>query len=467
MRDGIGEMFFQGGAVYSGSWKNDKPHGQGEYQNGGEFKGDKYNGLFEEGQFKDGKYTWSDGNYYIGKWLNGAPHIGSHFENGIKHVGEFINVNAYKGKGPWDNRLWSGSRYYPDGRKDVLKDGKIIIDGNKSNLDNEDQNKSLYVNKKREQKLIFDLINDFIIFNNNLIAENIKIENSITDDDDLFKYSSYLNESRANQIIKNISFSKKAYEDYPKKLKEFSDNQFEEIRKLIDPKMFQKYKVLRDESLEEFELYTAPTVMVLAEIIDFYQFMSSSNKIHNFSIDPEDGALILPEDILNTYDIKMDKIDQAFDLYEATEEQIAKNTEKFAILFNRLHHTFSDKSSAVASKADVKEYQKSESQKVLEEKAFEIYSARYAAKVKKEIAAQLQYPRFARRKMFEGEVLLILKIDGQGNLIDSSIKQSSGYKVLDDEVIITAKRTSPFPKPPKELDNSTVQFEIPFIFKLE
>ena len=462
MRDGIGEMFYQAGAVYSGSWKNDKPNGQGEYQNGGEFKGDKYNGLFEEGQFKDGKYTWSDGNYYTVKWINGAPHIGSHFEDGIKHVGEFINVNAYKGKGPWDNRLWSGSRYYPDGRKDVLKDGKIIIDGKQSNLDNEDQNKSLYVSKKNEQKLIFNLANDFIIFNNNLISENSKTENFISDGGDLFEYSSYLNESRANQIIRDLIRSKKAYEDYPKKLKEFSNNQFEDIKKLIDPKMFQKYQLLREGALEEYELYITPTILALTEIIDLYQFMISTNKIHNFSIDPEDGVLILPENILNTYNIKMDKIDQAFDLYEATEEQIAKRTEKYEIMFNRLHHTFSDKSSDIASKSNVKKYQMSESQKLLKEKALESFSA----EIHKAVSLQMQYPQMAQMRGWEGEVIILFKIDEQGALMKPSIKQSSGRKILDEEALSMVKRVSPIPKLPKELEGSEFSIHIPITFSL-
>ena len=91
----------------------------------------------------------------------------------------------------------------------------------------------------------------------------------------------------------------------------------------------------------------------------------------------------------------------------------------------------------------------------------------YSAKLTKSIARQKRYPRIAQMRGWQGEIIIDLKIDGQGNLIKAKIKKGSGFKILDTEGIDMVKRASPFPKPPKELESKIFNVIVPISFKLQ
>jgi len=91
----------------------------------------------------------------------------------------------------------------------------------------------------------------------------------------------------------------------------------------------------------------------------------------------------------------------------------------------------------------------------------------YSTKLTKAIARQKKYPRIAQMRGWQGEIVLNLEIDGQGNLIKSTIKKKSGFKVLDTEGINMVKRASPFPKPPKGLESRIFNVIVPISFKLQ
>ena len=91
----------------------------------------------------------------------------------------------------------------------------------------------------------------------------------------------------------------------------------------------------------------------------------------------------------------------------------------------------------------------------------------YSAKLTKSIARQKRYPRIAQMRGWQGEIIIDLKIDGQGNLIKAKIKQGSEFKILDTEGMNMVKRASPFPKPPKELESKIFNVVVPISFKLQ
>ena len=91
----------------------------------------------------------------------------------------------------------------------------------------------------------------------------------------------------------------------------------------------------------------------------------------------------------------------------------------------------------------------------------------YSTKLTKAIARQKKYPRIAQMRGWQGEIVLNLEIDGQGNLIKSTIKKKSGFKALDTEGINMVKRASPFPKPPKGLESRIFNVIVPISFKLQ
>ena len=92
----------------------------------------------------------------------------------------------------------------------------------------------------------------------------------------------------------------------------------------------------------------------------------------------------------------------------------------------------------------------------------------YSVTLTKAIAKQKKYPRIAQIRGWQGEIIIDLEIDGQGNLIKSKIKQRSKFKILDDEGMNMIKRASPFPKPPKELESlPSFKASVPISFKLQ
>ena len=91
----------------------------------------------------------------------------------------------------------------------------------------------------------------------------------------------------------------------------------------------------------------------------------------------------------------------------------------------------------------------------------------YSTKLAKAISGQKKYPRIAQMRGWQGEIILDLKIDGQGKLINVKLKQASKFKILDTEGLNMVKRASPFPKPPKELQSKIFNVLVPISFKLQ
>ena len=91
----------------------------------------------------------------------------------------------------------------------------------------------------------------------------------------------------------------------------------------------------------------------------------------------------------------------------------------------------------------------------------------YSTTVTKAISKQKRYPRIAQMRGWQGEIIAILEIDGQGNLITSKIEKTSGFKILDKEVIAMIKRATPLPAPPMELKSKILKINVPISFKLQ
>lgn len=91
----------------------------------------------------------------------------------------------------------------------------------------------------------------------------------------------------------------------------------------------------------------------------------------------------------------------------------------------------------------------------------------YSLILAKAIAKQKKYPRIAQMRGWQGEIIVSLEIDGQGNLIKSKIKNSSKHEILNREGMAMIKRASPFPKPPKELESKNFNVIVPISFKLQ
>jgi protein TonB len=91
----------------------------------------------------------------------------------------------------------------------------------------------------------------------------------------------------------------------------------------------------------------------------------------------------------------------------------------------------------------------------------------YTNQLTKAIAKQKKYPKIAQMRQWQGEVLLNIEIDPQGNLVKADILEESRYKILNNEAIDMVKRASPFPQPPEELRLKNFTVLVPISFKLE
>jgi periplasmic protein TonB len=82
------------------------------------------------------------------------------------------------------------------------------------------------------------------------------------------------------------------------------------------------------------------------------------------------------------------------------------------------------------------------------------------------IAKYKKFPRIAQRRGWQGEVILQVKLTGQGQLIEKKLRQSSGFKVLDEEGLSMIDRAIPFPTPPSILSGRTFTILVPIKFTL-
>ncbi|MFT7267078.1 MAG: protein TonB [Porticoccus sp.] len=82
------------------------------------------------------------------------------------------------------------------------------------------------------------------------------------------------------------------------------------------------------------------------------------------------------------------------------------------------------------------------------------------------IAKYKKFPKIAQRRGWQGEVILQVKLTGQGQLIEKKLRKSSGFRVLDQEGLNMLDRAAPFPTPPSILSGRTFTILVPIKFTL-
>jgi len=90
------------------------------------------------------------------------------------------------------------------------------------------------------------------------------------------------------------------------------------------------------------------------------------------------------------------------------------------------------------------------------------YLSEHFAYIKNIIQENITYPARAQRMGWQGKVIIDFIIRENGNATDIKIAQSSGFEVLDDNVIKTVEAVAPFPKPPVR-----AELRVPIIYRLE
>jgi periplasmic protein TonB len=90
------------------------------------------------------------------------------------------------------------------------------------------------------------------------------------------------------------------------------------------------------------------------------------------------------------------------------------------------------------------------------------YLAEHFAYIRDIIEKNLVYPPVAQRMGWTGKVIVFFNVGKDGRVKDIRIIKSSGYTILDENVIETIRKVQPFPGPPTSVD-----VKIPLSFGLE
>jgi protein TonB len=90
------------------------------------------------------------------------------------------------------------------------------------------------------------------------------------------------------------------------------------------------------------------------------------------------------------------------------------------------------------------------------------YLAEHFTYIRDIIERNLSYPPRAQRMGWAGTVVVSLSVRKDGRVGDIRIVKSSGYEILDDNVIETVRKVEPFPRPPVP-----VELKIPLSYRLE
>ena len=92
---------------------------------------------------------------------------------------------------------------------------------------------------------------------------------------------------------------------------------------------------------------------------------------------------------------------------------------------------------------------------------------KYSKMVQRKILEQLTYPAQAKEAGFQGTVKLSLNLSYQGDLLNLKLKESSNYRILDDNAISTAQRSGPYPPFPPTIKDKEIWVDIPVTYQLE
>ncbi|MFT4578787.1 MAG: TonB family protein [Nitrospinales bacterium] len=91
---------------------------------------------------------------------------------------------------------------------------------------------------------------------------------------------------------------------------------------------------------------------------------------------------------------------------------------------------------------------------------------RYTNSIQLKISQSKIYPPLARERKQQGKVFLSFKLDANGKILELSIENSSGHKILDQAAIKAIKEAAPFPTIPASLNKKYASLKIPISFIL-
>ncbi len=93
-------------------------------------------------------------------------------------------------------------------------------------------------------------------------------------------------------------------------------------------------------------------------------------------------------------------------------------------------------------------------------------AADYLARLKEHLIPYRQYPQEARFWRWEGVAHIRFTLDGEGRILNRSLRKSSSHAALDSEALALISRAEPYPPPPLPKGEDSMTILLPILFTL-
>jgi len=91
----------------------------------------------------------------------------------------------------------------------------------------------------------------------------------------------------------------------------------------------------------------------------------------------------------------------------------------------------------------------------------------YTKVLKDRILSHWMYPLSARENLIQGSLLIVFRLDRDGNLISSTIARSSGHGILDTYALDSIRSAIPFPPFPEDIQVQFLNINASFAYQLK
>jgi len=90
----------------------------------------------------------------------------------------------------------------------------------------------------------------------------------------------------------------------------------------------------------------------------------------------------------------------------------------------------------------------------------------YAKVIKEKIFNYWVYPLSAQQNFIQGSLLIVFRLDRNGNLVDCKIDRSSGHEILDTHALKAIRIANPFPPFPENIVLQFLNIKATFTYQL-
>ncbi|UTF59625.1 TonB family protein [Gilvimarinus sp. DA14] len=91
---------------------------------------------------------------------------------------------------------------------------------------------------------------------------------------------------------------------------------------------------------------------------------------------------------------------------------------------------------------------------------------RYFSRLVRQVQLEIEYPRRALQRGYEGFVRIAVALDRSGNLLNAEMLEETEYSILNSEAMEAVEDAAPYPEIPEIITGITHEFTIPITFAL-